>query len=95
MKNPWKKFLVALADSVDGELMVEKANQNTFRQGWLEGEFIVKYSRRSKRFISHRSIIEKVAEFLATVPSVSSVPVFEVDEIFLLELFPESFVSLI
>lgn len=45
----WEKFLVALAGSIDDEILVEKANQNTFRQGWLDGEFIVKYLRRSKR----------------------------------------------
>ena len=88
----WNKYLCALADSSDGELLFEKANINTFRQSWLKKDFPIKCLRRSKRFIPHQSIIEKVLCWLTSVPSRSSVPWYEIDEIQLLEDFPESFV---
>jgi hypothetical protein len=88
----WEKYLVALADSIDGQLLFEKANLNVFRQCWIDGHFSIKCLRRSKRFISNQSIIEKVVSWLASIPSCSSVPAYEIDEIQLLEDFPESFV---
>jgi hypothetical protein len=88
----WEKYLVALADSIDGQLLFEKANLNVFRQCWIDGHFSIKCLRRSKRFISNQSIIEKIVSWLASIPSCSSVPAYEIDEIQLLEDFPESFV---
>ena len=49
----WEKYLVALADSTDGELLLEKANQNQYRKAWLQNEFPLKGLRRSKRFCDH------------------------------------------
>jgi len=90
----WEKYLVALADSIDGDLLFEKANLNVFRQIWIEKQFTIKCLRTSKRFIPHRSIVDKIVSWLASVPSRSSIPVYEIDEIQFLEDFPESFVSL-
>ena len=90
----WEKYLIALADSIDGELLFEKTNMNVFRQIWIDRQVPIKCLRTSKRFISHCSIIEKIVGWLSSVPSRSSVPVYEIDEIQLLEDFPESFFSL-
>jgi hypothetical protein len=88
----WKKYLIALVDSTDGELLFEKANLNVFRQSWVERQYSIKCLRRSKRFIPHQSIIEKIVCWLASIPSLCSIPFYEIDEIQLLEDFSESFV---
>ncbi|CAF3245129.1 unnamed protein product [Rotaria socialis] len=90
----WEKYLAALADSIDGELLFEKANLNVFRQIWIDKQFSIKCLRTSKRFIPHQSIIEKIVGWMASIPSRSSVPVYEIDEIQLLKDFPESFDSI-
>ena len=87
----WEKFLIALADSTDGQLLFEKANLNVFRQNWLEGLSSIKCLRKSKRFVSHESTIERVVKWLAFVPSRSSVLSYDIEEIQLLEDFPEAF----
>ncbi len=87
----WNRYLVALADSNDGELLLEKANMNEFRKSWLNREYFIKCLRRSKRFIDNKSIIEKVISWLASVPTGPSVPWFDMEEIELLCIFPESF----
>ena len=87
----WDKYLVALADSIDGELILEKANLNEFRKAWLHGEFILHGLRRSKRFIECTSILEKALSWLKSVPFSSSLPYFEMEEVQLLQDFPETF----
>ena len=87
----WCKYLTALSSSVDGNLLFENANLNLMRSLWLEGQFPIMCMRRSKRFIYNRSTIEKVCEWLSSVPINSSVINYEIDEITLLEEFPESF----
>ncbi|CAF2948356.1 unnamed protein product [Rotaria sp. Silwood2] len=87
----WERYLYALADSTDGMLLFEKANLNVLRQSWINKNFSIKCLRKSKRFVSNESIIETVVSWLNSVPSLSSIPNYEVDEIQLLEDFPESF----
>ncbi len=87
----WNRYLVALADSIDGELLFEKANMNEFRKSWIDSEYSIKCLTRSKRFIDNKSIIEKVVRWLASVPEGSSVPFYDIDEIELLRNFRESF----
>ncbi len=84
--------MIALADSTDGELLFDKANLNVFRQCWIERQSSIKCLRMSKRFIPHQSIIEKIVSWLASIPSRSSVPIYEIDEIQLLEDLSESFI---
>jgi hypothetical protein len=62
-----------------------------FRKSWSDEEFLIKYLRRKKRFIDNKSMIEKVVRCLASVPSSSSVPSFNIEEVELLLSFPESF----
>ena len=87
----WNKYLVSLADSVDGSLLFEKANVNAFRKSWLEGDFAINCLRRSKRLVEHTSVLEKVICWMASVPSVTTNPEYEMDELILLQEFPESF----
>ena len=87
----WNRYLVALADSTDGELLLEKANLKEFRKSWLEREYSIKCLRRSRRFVDNKSILEKVLRWLASVSSGPSSPSFDIDEIELLSFFPESF----
>jgi hypothetical protein len=87
----WNRYLITLSDSLDGSLIFEKANFSEFRKSWLDKEFSIRGLRRSKRFITHQSILEKVVTWLSSTPSNSSVPYFEMYEIELLHLFPDSF----
>lgn len=87
----WEKFLLFLADSIDGQLLFEKANLNVYRENWLGGLFSINCLRRSQRFVSNASILEKVVDWLSSVPSNSSTVAYSIDEIQLLEDFPESF----
>ena len=61
----WVRYLVALSDSIDGELLFEQANLNMFRQLWLDKRTSIKCLRASKRFIPHQSMIEKITNWLA------------------------------
>jgi hypothetical protein len=88
----WERYLAALADSIDGKLLLEKANINFFRQEWIEGEISIMCLRKSKRFVAYHSIIKRVVGWLSSIPDNSSVPEFMMDEIQLLEDFSESFV---
>ena len=87
----WNRYLMTLSDSLDGSLIFEKANFSEFRKSWLDKEFSIKGLRRSKRFVPHQSILEKVVTWLSSIPSNSSVPHFDMYEIELLHLFPDSF----
>ena len=66
-------------------------NVSELGKSWLDKEFSIRGLRRSKRFIPHQSILEKVVTWLSSIPSNSSVPHFEMHEIELLHLFPDSF----
>ena len=90
----WMRYLVALSDSIDGQLLFEQANLNMFRQLWLDKRTSIKCLRASKRFISHQSMIEKITNWLVSIPTNSSLLNYEIHEIDLLGNFPESFVSL-
>jgi len=87
----WERYLYALADSTDGMLLFEKANLNVLRQSWINKDFSIKCLWKSKRFVSNESVIETVVSWLSSVSSLSSIPNYELDEIQLLEDFPESF----
>ena len=87
----WEKFLISLADSIDGRLLLEMANLNMFRENWVDGLYSIKCLRKSKRFVPHESAIRRVVKWLASNPSHSSILSYEIDEIQLLENFPDSF----
>ncbi len=84
--------MVALADSIDGELLFEKSNLNEFRKAWQLGECTVKGLRKSKRFVEHISVLEKVVNWIASTHSSSSTPYYEMDEVLTLINFPDTFV---
>jgi hypothetical protein len=87
----WNSYLRALSDPIDGNLIFEKANLTEFRKSWLDKELPIMGLRRSKRFVPHKSILEKVLTWLSSVPSNSSIPHYGMSEIDLLQLFPDSF----
>ena len=87
----WNNFLISFADSIDGTLLFEKANFTEFRKSWLNGEFAINCLRKSKRYVKHASIIEKVISWLSSVPEQSSNIFYEIDELSLLEDFAITF----
>ena len=87
----WNRFLKALSNSTDGNLIFEKANLGEIRKSWLDKEFSISGLRRSKRFVPHISILEKVLTCLSSVPSDSSISHYKISEINLFQSFLDSF----
>ena len=86
----WNRYLKALSNSTDGYLIFEKANLAKIRKSWLD-KFFITGLRRSKRFVSHKPILEKVLTLLSSASSNFSVPHYEISKIILLQLFLDSF----
>ena len=61
----WNKFLVELADNRDGELLFGQANLNIHREAWRRNEMSIKGLFRSKRFVQHSSVLEKILSWCA------------------------------
>ena len=89
--NYWTRFLLSLSDSIDGNLFLEQAIHSSLRNSWLNKDFRIKCLHRNKRLLPCSSILESVMSWLSSVPRNSSVPVFEINDIELLQLFPETF----
>jgi hypothetical protein len=87
----WNRYLIALSDNIDGFLLFEKANLSVFRKSWLNKEFSIVGLYRSKRFVPQYSVLEKILMWLSSIPLNSSVPHYELHDLELLQLFPESF----
>ena len=87
----WNRYFSFLSDSVDGKLLLEQANHSIYRASWLNREFSIRGLRKSKRYIPYQSIIGRVSEWISSVPQYSSVPYFDINDIELLQHFPESF----
>ena len=68
----WNRCLKVLSNSIDGYLIFEKANLAETRKSWLDRAFSIAELRRSKRFVSNKSILEKVLAWLSSVSSDSS-----------------------
>jgi len=88
----WNRFFISLADNIDGTLLYEKTNFALFRESWLNGDYPISCLRKNKRFIHHESVIQKVLNWLSLVPSNSSIPEIDFNDLEKLQLFPESFV---
>lgn len=87
----WNRYLVFLSDSTDGNLLFEKANLNEFRTSWLAKEYTISCLRKSKRYVAHKSILERITSWVSSVSSQSSVRFFERDDLLLLEDFAITF----
>lgn len=87
----WNNFFISLSDSTDGNLLFEKANLTEFRKFWMDREFIIRCLRKSKRFVDHRSILERAISWVSSIPDQSSVPFYEIEELSLLEDFASTF----
>ena len=87
----WDKYLLHLADSLDGELLLEKASLNFWREAWLRKEIPVSGLRRSKRFIGHDSVLETILKWTRSRPSTNSIALLDPEDIQALQFFPESF----
>lgn len=88
----WNKYLLHLADSTDGDLLLEKSVLNFWRQAWFRKEISVAGLRRSKRFVEYISVLESILKWTASRPSSSSIPELDLEDVETLQYFPESFV---
>ena len=89
--NYWNKYLQTMAESTDGELILEQANLNVHRETWLHKEVSVSGVFRSKRFVEHSSTLERCLRWCSSITSRESIPDYSIDEIMLLADFPDSF----
>lgn len=87
----WEKYWIALSNSVDGFLLLERTNWNAFRNMWRFNNYPIKCLHRSKRFVQNCSLLEKCTRWCADNATLDSIPIFREDEIECLCLFPEIF----
>ena len=87
----WDKYLIALADSTDGELLLEQANLNMYREAWISKEYKIQRLFLSKRFVRHTSLLERIIRWSSNTPSNESIPNYELDDILVLAEFPDTF----
>ena len=87
----WNRYLVALSNSIDGDLIFEKANLCEFRKSWLNREYSICCLRKSKRFVPYTLILETIVTWLSSIPQKSSVFHYDIQDIELLQSFSDSF----
>ena len=87
----WDRYVLALSDFKDGELLLEQANLNQYRKAWLQKEFPVKGLHRSKRYIEHVSVVEKCLQWCSATRSDYSLINYDISDIKTLEEFAETF----
>ena len=87
----WNKYLQALANSKDGELLLEPTILSTYRREWLGGYQRINSMRTSKRFMDHVTVLEKVLAWHDDNPLLDTIIQYEDDDIELLQEFPETF----
>ena len=87
----WDRYVLALSDSKDGELLLERANLSQYRKAWLQKEFRVKGLHRSKRYIEHATVVEKCLQWCSTTRMDYSIINHDISDIKTLEEFAETF----
>ena len=87
----WDRYLFALSDSIDGELLLEQMNLNQIRKAWLKKEFPIRGIHRSKRYVEHTSVLEKGLQWCSATRSSYSTIEYDISDIITLEEFAETF----
>jgi hypothetical protein len=86
----WERYRKVLNSSLDGSLLFEQLAWNTFREQWLDGNFVVKWVYRSRRLIPHLSIIRKCLRWVENTNE-DSIPLISDPDFDLLSSFSLSF----
>ena len=89
----WDNYLIALSSSIDGEMLLDRATLSFIRQSWVEGYFSIKGLRVSQRYVENKSVLERCMKWISSHPYPSSVPDYDMEELHLLRIFPDSFFS--
>ncbi|CAM4741603.1 unnamed protein product [Rotaria magnacalcarata] len=87
----WEKYLKALGKSKDGYLLWEQSDLNDYRSKWQEGDSSIRCLRRSKKFVSHRNVLEQSITWMATHGTSDSVIHYSYDDFLCFTRFPDSF----
>ncbi|CAF3062969.1 unnamed protein product [Rotaria sp. Silwood2] len=87
----WEKYLKALEKSKDGYLLWEQSELNEYRSKWQEGDSSIRCLRRSKRFVSHRNVLEQAINWMATHGTSDSVIHYSDEDLLCFARFPDSF----
>ena len=87
----WNKYLQALPNSKDGELLLEPTILSIYRREWLGGDQRINSMRTSKRFMDHVTVLEKVWAWHDDNPLLDTIVQYEDDDIELLQEFTETF----
>ncbi len=89
--NYWCRFKKALMGSTDGFLLYEQSALNLYRKLWLDKKIVIKYIRRSKRFVSYDTSIEKCLRW-AELSGANAIPHLSDEDFIMLASFPETFI---
>ena len=87
----WDKYLEALAENEDGELLIREAALNIHRESWLDVEYTIQGLHRSKRLVKYTPILVRILRWCAGIPIDDSGPNYDIEEFLSLALFPETF----
>ncbi|CAF1576130.1 unnamed protein product [Rotaria magnacalcarata] len=87
----WDKYLIALSESIDGELLLEQCNLNTFRANWVKKQFTITGIFHSKRYIEHAPLLERIIKWCLSIPPDESIPNYDIDEIMIVAEFSNTF----
>ena len=87
----WDKYLEALAENEDGELLIREATLNIHRESWLDAEYTIQGLHRSKRLVKYTHILVRILRWCAGIPIDDSGPNYDIEEFLSLALFPETF----
>ncbi|CAM4749027.1 unnamed protein product [Rotaria magnacalcarata] len=87
----WDKYLIALSESIDGELLLEQCNLNTFRANWVKKQFTITGIFHSKRYIEHTPLLERIIKWCLSIPPDESIPNYDIDEIMIVAEFSNTF----
>ncbi len=77
--------------STDGFLLYEQSALNLYRKLWLDKKIVIKYIRRSKRFVSYDTSIEKCLRW-AELSGANAIPHLSDEDFIMLASFPETFI---
>jgi hypothetical protein len=87
----WERYLNALSETTDGQLILEQTNLNVHRTAWINKQLQIKSLYPSKRFVEHHSILKKALSWCTNSNSIDSIPNFNLEDISILANFPEMF----
>jgi hypothetical protein len=87
----WWRYKIHLNSSTDGQMLYEEHALNSYRNQWLNKEFVIKNIYRSKRLVAYVTTIETCLKWLDQNVS-NSIPFISECDLNTLTSYPQSFI---